>query len=256
MKAPTLAPLTSFILKLVGIVLILDYLIDLVVYLLAANFQNNQWVVTLTTQLVDRGVIPLIGLGALFTGFWVEGTSNSTEGSSRGLKLAALWLSSVLGLAFLLIVPLHVNATRLAAEDQIKQVDQQVSQLESQVNTQLNAQLQQARGQLDAQLSKLDQAIKSGQLQGNELAQAKQQQEQYEKLKTDPKALEAQVAPSRDKALKQIRDRKQELVDQTNRGAMQTGMRIGLNSLLLAIAYAIVGWIGLRQMLNPQEPRS
>jgi len=255
MKALSLAPLTSFILKLVGIVLILDYLIDLVVYLTAANFQNNQWVVTLTTQLVDRGVIPLIGLGALFAGFWVERSSNPADisgGGSRGLKLAALWLSSVLGLLFLLIVPLHVNATRLAAEDQIKQVDQQASQAEGQ----LNAQVQQVKGQLDAQLSKLDQAIKSGQLQGNELTQAKQQQQQYEKLKTDPKALEAQIAPSRDQTLKQIRDRKQELVDQTNRSAMQTGMRIGLNSLLLAIGYAIIGWTGLRQMLNSQEPRS
>jgi hypothetical protein len=251
MKSPTLTPLTSSILKLVGIVLILYYLIDLVLYLTAANFQNNQWVMTLTTQLVDRGFIPLVGLALLFAGYWVEGTSDTAKGSSQGLKLTVLWLASVLGLMFLLIVPLNVNATRLAAEDQVNKIEQEAKK----ATDQLDAQVQQFKSQLDPQLTAIDQAIKGGQFQGAQLEQAKRQQEQLQKLKADPKALEAQIAPQRDQKLKEINDQKKQLEDQTYKGALQTGMRVGLNSLLLAIVYALIGWTGLRQMFYAQ-PRS
>jgi len=101
----------------------------------------------------------------------------------------------------------------------------------------------------------LDQAIKSGQVKGDQLAQAERQQEQLQKLKADPKALEAQVAPDRDRALTQIRNRKQELESQARESALRSGMRIGLNGLLLAIAYATIGWVGLRQMLFLREQR-
>lgn len=246
MKVLNLSPITSFILKLVGIVLVLSYLLDIVLYLTAANFQNNQWVMTLTTQLVDRGFLPLLGLASFFTGYWVENaeTTDSSRSPAQGLRLAGFWLASVLGLMFLLIVPLNVNATRAAAEDQVQKIQQEASKAEAQINTQV----QQVRSQVDAQLAMLDQAIKGGQVQGDQLAQAKQQQEQLQKLKTDPKALEAQVAPERDKKLKEIRDQQNQLVDQTRRGALQTGMRVGLNSLLLAIGFATIGWVGLRQM--------
>lgn len=244
MKSPTLTPLTSFILKLVGIVLILSYLIDLVLYLTAANFQNNQWTMTFTTQLVDRGFIPLAGLAFLFAGFWVEATTESAKNRSQGLKLAALWLASVFGLMFLLFVPLNVNATRLAAEEQVAKIGQQATDAESQ----LSAQVQQFRAQIDPQLAMLDQAIQTGQLQGDQLAQAKQQQAELQKLKSDPKALDARIAPERNKKLKEIQEQKKQLEEQTYRGALQTGLRVGLISLLLAIVYALIGWTGLRQM--------
>ncbi|UBF27877.1 HpsJ family protein [Kovacikia minuta CCNUW1] len=248
MKAFSLSPLTSLILKLVGIVLISTYLIDLIVYLITADFQNSQWVLNLTTQLVDRGFIPLVGLAILFTGFWVESNSDpATSGSSRGLRLTALWLASVLGLAFLLIAPWHFSTTRSAADDQIKKAEQNAASQQAQ----LDAQVQQLRAQVDAQANAADQAIKAGQLQGEELVRAKQLQ----KLKSDPKALEAQIAPARDQKQKEIQTQKQQIVDQTRKGALQTGLRICLNSLLLAFGYATIGWVGLRQLFNLQEPR-
>ncbi|MGA7934094.1 MAG: HpsJ family protein [Kovacikia sp.] len=248
MKSLSFSPLTSLVLKLVGIVLISTYLIDLIVYLITADFQNSQWVLNLTTQLVDRGFIPLVGLAILFTGFWVESTSEPTaEGNSRGLRLTVLWLASVLGLAFLLIAPWHFNTTRLAADEQIKKAEENAVKQQ----TQLDAQVQQLKAQVDAQASAADQAIKAGQLEGEQLAQAKQ----IQKLKSDPKALEAQIAPARDQKKKEIQDQKQQVIDQTRKGALQTGLRICLNSLLLALGYAIIGWTGLRQMFNFQEPR-
>jgi hypothetical protein len=242
MKAATLSPLASLILRVTGIVLVVYYLIELIVYLSTGNFQNSQWVVTVTTQLVDRGFIPLIGLACYFAGSWIESSAtNSASDRSNGLKLAGLWLASILGLMFLVIVPANVTATRSAADDQVKKVEQEVTNAENQLNSQVQL-------QLDQQIAMVDQAIKSGQLQGDQLNQAKQQQEKLQKLKADPKALDAQIAPQRDQKLKEIRDQKNQLVDQTRRAALQSGMRVGLNGLLLAIGYATIGWVGLRQM--------
>lgn len=251
MKTLNLAPLTSLILKLVGIALILSYLLDCGVFLTSAKFQDNAWMLAFTTQLIDRGFIPLIGLAFFFAGSWVQ-SQNPVETDnqpSRGLMFTGLWLASVLGLIFLLLVPLNVNATRVAVEDQVKQVAQEADKAE----TQLNSQVQQLKGQVEARLGLIDQAIRSGQVQGDQLAQAKREQEQLKKLQSDPKALEAQVGPSREQALSQIRNRKQELESQARESALRSGMRIGLNGLLLAVIYATVGWVGLRQMLSLKD---
>ena len=60
MKALNPPPLASFILKTVGIILILLYLLDCAVLLISAKFQDSQWMLAFTTQLVDRGFVPLI----------------------------------------------------------------------------------------------------------------------------------------------------------------------------------------------------
>jgi hypothetical protein len=109
--------------------------------------------------------------------------------------------------------------------------------------------VQQFRGQLDAQLAQIDQLISSGQLKDPQLAQAKQQQTQLKRLKSDPKAFDAEIAPKKTEELSKIKTRKQELESQTQGNALRSGLRTGLNSLLLAIGYIIIGWTGLRQML-------
>lgn len=253
MKAQT-PPLASYILKAVGLILILLYVLDCAVLLSSARFQDSQWMLAFTTQLVDRGFLPLVGLSLLLTGFWIdeEGPSAATSNSPQGLKLAGLLLASALGLLFLLLIPVHVNTTRIAADDQLKQVTQEASKAEGQLDTQV----QQLRGQVDVQLSSLDQAIRSGQIQGDQLTQAQRQQDELKKLKADPKALEAKIAPARNQELGRIRSRKQELETQIRDNALRSGMRIGLGSLLLASAYILIGWTGLRRILYSQTPRN
>lgn len=246
MKASNFPNLAPFILKLAGIVLVLLYLLDLVVLLLFAKFQDSQWLLAFTTQLIDRGFVPLVGLALLFAGLWAESAIDSTKpGDGKGLRLSALFLSSVLGLLFLLLAPLHVNTTRTAADDQMKQIGQEATKAEGQIE----AQVQQLRGQLDGQLAQIEQAVKSGQLQGDQLAQAQQQQEQLKKLKADPKALEAQIGPSRKQELEKINNRKKELETQIRENGLRSGLRAGLASLVLAVAHAAIGWTGLRRML-------
>jgi len=245
MKAINSSPWTPLILKLIGALLLLTSLIDYLVLLSTAKFQDSQWVITFTTQVVDRGVFPLIGLALIFIGFWLETGISDTTRTASWLKLTALILSSILGLFFLLVVPWGVVATRDAVDLQMKQIGEEAKKAEGQID----AQVQQFRGQLDSQLAQIDQLIGSGQLKDPQLAQAKQQQTQLKRLKSDPKAFEAEIAPKKTEELSKIKTRKQELESQTQGNALRSGLRTGLNSLLLAIGYMIIGWTGLRQML-------
>lgn len=247
MKVRHFSPLGPFILKTVGIVLILLYLVDVAVLLITAKFQDSSWLLAFTTQLVDRGFLPLLGLAALFTGFWIEDEAEpgAAAENSRGLKLSVFLLSSALGLAFLLLLPVHVTTARSAVDTDLQKVAQRAKDAEAQLDTQV----QQAKGQLDARLNFLDQAIKSGQLQGDQLAQAQQQQQQLKKLKSDPKALDAQIAPSREQALSKLRKERDDAEAQIRDNALRSGMRTGLASLIMAIAYAMIGWTGLRRLI-------
>jgi hypothetical protein len=243
MKANTFPSFVPFILKVTGGVLILLYLMDIITLLFGAKFQEYGWILEFTTRLIDRGFIPLLGIASLFTGFWLEGEGDDQANPrSKGLKLTALLLSSLLGLLFLLLVPWHVSTTQVARDEELKRIGDRVKQVE----TQLNAQVQQ---QLDGQLAALEQAVKSGQLPAEQSQQAKKQLEQLKKLKSDPKALEAQVGPARTKKLEEVRAEQQKAENQIKDNALKSGLRIGLGGLLLAISYAAIGWTGLRRML-------
>ncbi|HEY9654683.1 MAG TPA: HpsJ family protein, partial [Crinalium sp.] len=157
MKTSNASPLTALILKSVGIVLIVLYLLDCAVVLSSSRFQDSQWLFTTTTQLIDRGFVPMMGFGFLFIGFWVESALEPTIAGerSRGLKLGVALLSSLLALLFLLFILLSVNATNAAADDQMKQITQDASRAESQID----GQVQQLSAQIDAQSGQIDQLI-------------------------------------------------------------------------------------------------
>jgi hypothetical protein len=247
MKSRNLTFTASVILKVTGIVLILLYLLDCATLLFSAKFQESAWMLEFTSRVVDRGFIPMMGLGFLFAGFAFEGDTAASEAGdgSKGLKLTALLIACALALGFLLVIPLHVSTTSTAKETELKRIADEAIRSEAQIS----AQVQQVSVQLDAQLAGLEQAIKSGQVPEAQLAQAKQQMDQLKKLKADPKALEAKIAPERDKKLSEIRDSRQKAETQIQENALRSGMRVGLGGALLAISYAIIGWTGLRRML-------
>ncbi|MGL5062729.1 MAG: HpsJ family protein, partial [Microcoleus sp.] len=65
-------------LKVVGIVLILSALLDSIVLSLpgeTADIFNRVWQLAAATQIVDRGIMPLMGIALLLTGFWVDSST-------------------------------------------------------------------------------------------------------------------------------------------------------------------------------------
>lgn len=230
------SPLAAQVLKLVGILLILSFLIELVVLLINPEFSNPQWGLTLMTQVIDRGVTPLIGFALLYAGFWMH---SAAAGGDRTPRNRATWqnshfwafvIASLLGLLFLILIPLYLTTTGKITQQAVETINQQASQTEVQL------QQQQAQLQTLAKSGQIDQLLESGQVPPEQMVVLQQ-------LKQDPKALDKQV----EQRQAEINTQQQQAVKQAKNEAFKTRLRAGLRSLLLAIGFATIGWSGLRE---------
>ena len=253
-------------LKVAGIILILSFFIDFLVLLFPFQPTNKDWQIALATALVDRGIVPMVGLGMLMAGYWIDTVDDGGRPNSFDLRFPALILSTILGFLFLVIAPIHalnIVHQRTLAVDQITQnADQaenelknQTSQLQAQLNNQqVKAAVEKQRSQIKAQFTSIlsddtryKQALASQSV-------SPQEKELLKKFKANPKELDTFLAQQSDpqqladQKLSLIRNRRQELEKQAQQAAYQSGVRISLGSFLLAIGYIIIGWTGLRTM--------
>jgi hypothetical protein len=250
-------------LKVVGIILILSALLDCIVLSLpgeTSDLVNRGWQLAAATQIVDRGIIPLMGIALLMTGFWVDsssGVSIERRNVWQDLRFWALLISSLLGLVYLFLVPVHLNNTRLELKDALAQVDQEAGQAEGQLEGQIKsdqfkAQVEQLKSQRRTQIAallqdngKLQQALNSPDV-------PKELKAVLQESKKDPKALDkfleqqAQELPTQ--ARNEIRTRKQQKEKELRTRSRNSSLQTGISSLLLAIGYITVGWTGLRSM--------
>ncbi|MEG4940030.1 hormogonium polysaccharide biosynthesis protein HpsJ [Microcoleus sp. F4-D5] len=250
-------------LKVVGIILILSALLDCIVLSLpgeTSDILNRGWQLAAATQIVDRGIIPLMGIAMLMTGFWVDSSSGVSQERRNvwlDLRFWALLISSLLGLIYLLLVPVHLNNTRLELKDALTQVDKEAGQAEGQLEAQIKsdqfkAQVEQLKSQRRTQIAdllqdegKLQQALKSPDV-------PKELKAVLEESKKDPKALdkflEQQAQELPNQARNEIRTRKQQKEKELRTRSRNSSLQTGISSLLLAIGYITVGWTGLRTM--------
>ena len=245
----TISPLAAISLKIVGLVTILSALIDYLILLIPPNLTSPQWVLSLTTQLVDRGIVPLVGIALLLTGFWVERMSG--KGGRGGnllldLRFLACALSSFLGLIFLIVVVTHVFNVRTTSQEALAQVTREANEATTQLEQRLVGELNQQWQQLNLLFQDqalLDQAIETGQLPAEVL-----------QFQDDPAALDqflnerAQEAQNRIQS--EIGNRREEADQQVRREAVKSAIRIASSGFLLAIAYTSIGWTGLRRLLG------
>jgi len=249
-----LSPLVSLALRTVGVVMILASLLDMIILPIPYNFSGNgstQWLLNFTTQIVDRGIIPMIGIALLLAGSWVASDLGNAPQKQKGwqsLQFWALVLSCILGLLYLLIFPLHLNNVRIDSQQSLAQITQEADQAQTELGTRLNAEVQQQRQQIIQLLENedlLDQAIASGQV-------PEQQAGLLQQFRDDPAALdqyiEQRVSELRTQFETEIGTRREEALRAARTEALKSGLRIGISSLLLAIGYIIIGWSGLRSL--------
>lgn len=261
MKSTTSALSAPFVLKVVGYVMILSSLVDYATLLMPMKWQDDQWLGSTLIQTVDRGVIPLIGLVFVYVSSYLEGGSLKPEGRNPLIsgRFAAIVLSGIMGLCFLLAVPVHFTNTSKVANAAIEKVGKETQQAEEAVNNQVQQRLMQMQEQLkdkaklDQELKLINDAVSSGQfngqkLDGANLEQIKKTQKDLQKLKEDPNHLQTMAKEASDKELQTIRERKQKLEEQARSEATKTSLRTGLGSLLLATAFSIISWLGITEM--------
>lgn len=245
----TMSPLAAIALKLVGIITILSALIDYVILFVAPDLTNPQWQLSTTTQLVDRGIVPLVGMALLLTGLWIDnsiGRSATQRSLWTDLRFWVCLLASVLGLVYLLVAPWHLNTVRLTSKQALNKVSQDATQAASQLEQRLSNELSQQQTQLGAVLQNdelLSQAIQSGRVPKD-----------IEKFKGDPEGLNQFLQQRADKAREQIQteigSRRTEAEKRVKIEAWKSGIRFFINSLLLAVGYCTIGWLGLRRLLS------
>ena len=250
----------------VGIILILSFLLDFLILIFPFQPTDLLWQINLATALVDRGIVPLVGIGMLFVGYWIDGVNDSDRQKSLDIRFPVLVLSSILGLMFLLIFPLHLNNVRQASTQNVEQIGQDAEQAENQLQSQLpqlqaqinseqgKAQLEQIRKQARNQFTEVLKNEESYQQALNNPQIPAAQKELLQRFKENPEELDKFIAQQTDpqaqvtQRVTQIRQRREAAEKQAKESAWKSGMRIGISSLLLSIGYMIIGWTGLRSM--------
>ena len=259
----------SLSLKLVGIICIVSFFLDFLFLVIPFQPTDKLWQINLCRNLVDRGIVPMVGIAAMLTAYWFDSVDEGGRPSPFNLKLPTFMIASLLGLIFLLIFPLHLNnvnqvkiqtLTRIGQEaDQLEnQVKNQLAQVQTQLgNDQVKAAVEKQRTELKEQLStQLGELVKDEQkynqaLNNNQLPAA--QKDLLKQYKTNPKALDDFISQQTDpqqlanQRITQIRSQKEQELKKTSDDAIKE-LRTGLSSLLLAIGYIIIGWTGLRSM--------
>lgn len=112
--------------RLAGYTLLALFLLDLIAIFIPPNFTNPVWEFQLANQLVERAPVPILGLVFVLIG----------ESQFRIFKFLS-WSSLVVGILYLLLVPLSISS--------IVRVEQQNS---AQIATRLE-QIQQLKAQID-----------------------------------------------------------------------------------------------------------
>ncbi|MBW4422472.1 MAG: HpsJ family protein [Myxacorys californica WJT36-NPBG1] len=260
MKASNSLPSAPLVLKLVGTILIVSSLIDYFALLVPPNFSDKAWFAQVVTQIVDRGIIPMVGLAFLFAGSFLENGSlapRDREAPFSTIRFWALLLAGLLSIIFLIAFPLHLNNTRQVSDQALKRIAEESTGAENQLDTQVQQRQGQIQAalkdpaqikQLDDRIKQINDAISSGQLKGDQQAQAQQALKELQALKTDPNAIEGRAKDFRNQKLIEIRDRKQQLENQAKGDFWKTGVRVGISSLLLSLGYGIISLMGLREM--------
>lgn len=229
-------------LKLGGLVLIIFTLFNYLLLLFPLNLFDVQWRLSFTTQMVDLGIWPILGIGLMFAAYAFEEILGQSKAlPTIGWKTLKFWVylvSLLLGIIFLLLIPLHITSAVGASNDTVKQIEQEATQAKQELEQRLENQQAQMTSLL-ADNQGLEDFTKNSELSEDQLAR-------LEQFKNDPAALKLQTETIRDRLTQRIDRRKEEAEKRSQMGAFKSSIRIGISSLLLASCYLTIGWSGFR----------
>lgn len=242
--------LTPLALKTAGAVLILSSLVDLIFMLVFPPenlvLDGGRWWLYATSQLVDRGLLPLVGIAFMVTGDWIKIVSTE-DGGERGniWRIGTFVLASLLGLIFVLIIPFQLNATNDFKVQELGKISKEVTQIEAGIKNNLKQINAQSKDKLKEQITAIEKELKGGQIPAERLTNLQITKSKLELLLNDPK----KFAQESEQNLQQLQKQKQKVETQANERMLKTGVRTSLASFLLAIAYIMIGWTGLKRVL-------
>ena len=247
------SPLAAISLKLVGAITIAAALIDFLTLLFPPDFGNRAWQLATVTSLVDRGIVPLVGIALLFTGYWIDTSIGRSSRRSSLAMDARFWtclLACILGLLFAILTPVHMNNVRLQSQEALTQVSSEATEATNQLDQRLNAEVTQQRDRIISLLSnpeQIEQLIASGEVTAEQAAQIRQFEDNPNSL---DEFLTGQASELRTRLETEIGSRREEAAQRVRAEATKVSIRISLSSLLLAVGYIGIGLSGLRRLIT------
>jgi hypothetical protein len=244
----------SLALKLIGVIFILSSLLDFATLLIPPQWGNPQWQLGFATNMVDRGIVPMVGIATILIGYWIDNVSEKLQKKGFDLRLPLYILSILLGALFLLLVPLHLSNLGKVQSNALSQIERGSEQGKGQIQSflvNLNT-LAQNPQLLNKEIQQRTSLIESGQYQGRQLSapqieQLKQQKDQLQELNNlakDPQKLKDKVDSIKRDLQNRLDAQKREAEDRAKTEAVKQGLRTGLSSLMLAIGYGTIGALG------------
>ena len=250
-------PIASQILTIVGIILVLTFFLDILVSLGSPQLDNSEWQLKFMDELLNRGVTPLIGLALICTGSWFKRISTkpsvgrSHNNPWQDSKFWTFIIASLLGLLFVVMVPFHYLKTGELISQLVTQVNQQADQRKEFIK-QERQQLQQSQKgweEIQKEPQKLDQRIQDPRTPPQEKA-ALQQLKQDASTRDEKIQGQLTQIKQRSEQLTQqensLKEQKQEAIDRANGDGLIKRIRAALRSVLLAIGFVTIGWMGGR----------
>lgn len=250
----------SLILKLVGGILLISALINYIFLLISPQWQDPNWQINVTNSAIDQGITPLVAIAFLLVAWWI-GDNNNSEKPNKPVRMIVFIIASILGLVYLLLVPLHFGNINRVSSDLFVQIDQRIAQQEAQIQgfvSELEA-ISKNPEQLKQEIEQRNQIIQAGgklggqQLNPQQLQSITTQRDQLQQilnLSDKPEELKAKFQEVRN----QLESELQKAVDQEKRKAqglaLQQSLKTSISSLMLAIAFIAIGWLGLQKMLK------
>jgi hypothetical protein len=233
---------TSLALKTASMVLIISTVVDIAFTLLPYQLSDGKWWAAATAELVNRGLLPLVGIVFWMISDWIESVSKDGSGrGSSGFTKAITILSLLLGAIFLVIVPFQTWSSNADRDKTLSLSREEGSAMEAKIDKRVKeitgdkTKMQ----QVQQQIGEMDKAIKSGQVQGEDLNRIKASKAELERITGDPTKV-------KENAMADLRRNQQNLESAATANMWKTGIRASLASLLLSAGYSFIALNGLR----------
>lgn len=241
---------SATILKLTGLSLVAITLLNYTVLFIPPRLTDAGWWFRFTSQLIEQGIIPLLGVGVFFVGIAIELFAGTTEQESSKIAKTERWvyrLALLLGILFGLLAPVHGLAAIVRNQASIAELEERLAQQNDQVKFQLDRQRELYTAVLDGKTN-LEDLVGEEPLNDGQL-------EVLEKIKSDPKALDRQLEAAQTSISQSIQKRASEARTEAKFGVWKSIFRLGLTSWMLAGCYLNVAWMGLKgnKPKNPQK---
>lgn len=249
----------SLCLSLVGGILLISSLIEYLFLVFPLEFQDQNWQISVTNGLVDRGIVPLMSISLLLIAWWIN-DNNSNEKAGKIIRLPVFIITSILGLIFLLLVPLHLTNINTVSSELMAQINQKVQQQQTQIQgfvAQLDA-IARNPEQLKQEIAQRNQVIEAeGVIQGQQLnpqeleliTSQRDQLQQMLDLSQKPDQLKAKLKEVETRLQSELKDTENKEISKAKTIALKQSLRTSISSLMLSIAYIVIGWLGLQMMM-------